>query len=65
MQKCCNRKKQYKKIYKESFVVIGKTHQEIEDKILERQDVHLTVYFCVGEELKSIKEIVVYFDDIR
>lgn len=52
----------------ESFVFIGKSLQEVEDHLLHIKDVKASIQpfiICVGEDILNIKDISVYFDDIR
>lgn len=52
----------------ESFLYIGKTHQELEEHIsfLKNKKESIQPFIlCIGEDILSISEIYVYFDGIK
>lgn len=52
----------------ESFVYVGKSHQEIEDHLMylkNKKECIQPFILCIGEDISKIVDIYVYFDDIK
>lgn len=52
----------------ESFLYVGKSHQEIEDHLMylksKRESIQPFI-MCVGEDISKVTDIYVYFDDVK
>lgn len=52
----------------ESFMYIGRSHEQIEEYLIylkKKKESIQPFLLCVGEDVTTIKEVYVYFDDVK